>query len=368
MKFVSMVRDALRFALYRCQYDFDNAAAPKYFDINSMRRIVICKIDGKLGDTEVISPFFRALKAVCPQVKLTVLTSAVLAPLYRDFLGADEVYVTPKRPDKAFLNDLSAKIGCCDLLITLEAVFRFHDFYLLSMLRPPLIAGVNGQVSSINLRLNELVPDGHITDYFSYLLLRGGIKSFERDYVSFKDPASMAKAHAFCCPGQIMFAPWGASVHKHLSDQAVVETAKLILTLTAAPLCLMVPPDGVYLRKLLKEALPEALAVRMVDVPPQLNISELAAVCAFSAAAVSVDTAIVHLVCAENRPLFALYNGNHPELTRLWAPLPGKQDAAVFSLNSKMIDELKSADFAEPLKRFLAALQVQNSTGAPHVA
>lgn len=364
MKLVSRGRDALRCAWYRRRYDFINDAAPEHFDINSMRRIVICKIDGKLGDTVVISPFFRVLKAACPQVKLTVLTSAVLAPLYRDFLGADEVYVTPKRPDKAFLSDLCAKIGVCDLLITLEAVFRFHDFYLLNKLRPPLIAGVNGQVSSINLRLNELVPDGHITDYFAYLLQRGGIKSFDRTYVSFKDESSTANAKAFCRPGQIMFAPWGASVHKHLSDQTIVETAKFILTLTASPLCLMVPPDGAYLRDLLKKALPEALAARIVEVPAQLNISELAAVCALSAAAVSVDTAFVHLVCAENCPLFAIYNGNHPELTRLWAPLPGKQDAVVFSLNSKMIDELNAADFAEPLKRFLAASQVKIAVGA----
>lgn len=350
MKILSKIRDRLRLAYYRRTYDFANTKPAAELNFSNMRQIVICKIDGKLGDTEVISPLFAALKKHCPQICLTVLTSAALAPIYRDFLYADKVFTVSRRPAKGELDALSAQIGSCDLCLTLEADFRFHDFYLLHKLRPAFIAGVNLNVRSININLKQACPDCHLTAYFAYLLHLGGINDPCCDYISFADNAAIERAKLYCKLGQIMFAPWGASKHKHLTDSTVLETAEFILNNTQAALCLMVPPDGAYLHELLRSKLD---CSRLVSVPAKLSITDLAAVCSLSSAAVSVDTAYVHLACAAHISLFAIYNGNKPELTKLWGPVPGKSDAAVFSAPPKMIDELSINDFKLSLENFL---------------
>ena len=353
MKALSKLRDILRLSVNRRKYDFANPVPAQSLNYREITSIVISKIDGKLGDTQVISPFFAALKRDCPWIKLAVLTSSALAPFYRDFLKADLVLELPKRPAAAEIDAAVAKIGKCDLLVTLEAYFRFHDFYLIHKLRPTYVAGINPDVKSINIKLQNL--DGHITGYFSYLLELGGVKDACQAYTLMAAEEGLARAKEFCKPGQIMLCPWGASKHKHLKDATIIACAKAITELTGAPLALMVPPDGTYLHELLaKNIAPERL-VRL----PRLSILDLPAIAACSNAAVSVDTAYVHLACAAKIRLFAIYNGNNQRLSALWAPLPGKEDAKTYAKPNRMIDELEFTDFREPLSAFLEQISAK---------
>ena len=352
MKFVSMVRDALRFAWYRRRYDFDNQVPGCGLDFGKLKQICISKIDGKLGDTVVISPLFEALKRRCPQLKICVLTSAALAPLYQDFLKADQVIVLPKRPSAQELDAAAAQMGHCELLLTLEANFRFQDFYLVHKLRPEYVAGVCRKVKAININLDR--PDSHVTDYWNRLLQQGGITDEVcNEYTLFTMPKRIEQAKAYCVPGQILLCPWGASKHKHLKDSVVAKLAKTIVSQTGAPVALMVPPDGRYLHELLARELPPE---KLVPVPDKLDIQDLCAIAKLSRAAVTVDTAYVHIACAAKIPLYALYNGNNSKLQKLWSPLPNKKDAVCYSLNGSMIDRLRFKDLALLLEMFLKSL------------
>lgn len=349
MKALNKFRDGIRLLFNRARYDFANAAQAEALDFSTVKQIVFSKIDGKLGDTQIMSGIFPVLKQSFPEIKLTVLTSANVAPLYK-LLSVDQIIICSKRPDKAELDKIAEQIGSCELFVTLEAYFRFHDFYLLHKLQPVFVAGINDKVKSININLQHRNPDSHITDYFRDLLSLGGIKNADLSYVEFVTDKSIAAARQYCRKGQILLAPWGASKHKHLSDQVIVQIAEAVLHHTDKDVVLMVPPAGNYLHDLLNQKLDSA---RLVAVPDTLSVLDLPAVVSLSHAVISVDTAYVHLACASHLPLFALYNGNSAFLTRLWAPVPGKHDAKVFCQPDRMLDELSFADFSAELTEFL---------------
>ncbi len=352
MKAISRIRNYIRFRINRWRYDFQNKVDGNKLNFRQINSIVISKIDGKLGDTEVISPFIAALKRSCPHLQITVLTSATLAPLYRDFMKV-AVIVLPKRPTRKQLQQVSKQVGKCDLFLTLEEYFRFQDFYLLYLLKPYFVAGVCPEVKAINIRLDY--KNCHITEYFSALLSLGGIQDPCLEYLPFVSKEHLSKVKSFCQQHQIMLCPWGASKHKHLSDETIVNVAKAILGSTSLPLALMVPPDGAYLHQLLKDRVDDPS--RLVKIPKNLHLLDLPAICAQSCAVISVDTAYVHLACAAKIPLFAIYNGNNPRLQTMWSPLPNKKDAVIFSVPNRMIDDLVFADIAKSLDSFFNALK-----------
>ena len=72
---------------------------------------------------------------------------------------------------------ISKQIISCDLYITIEGKFRFHDFYILYKLKPKYVAGINSGVTSLNLNMSLFATGAHITDYFKGLLIVGGVSA-----------------------------------------------------------------------------------------------------------------------------------------------------------------------------------------------
>ena len=354
MGFISSVRDKLRLAYYKKHYDFISSKDLSSFNHSNFKTVVISKIDGKLGDTEVITPFIASLQNSYPNLDIVVLTSQGLKPLYEECLKLKHVKVLTRRPSKEELDTSLDDLKDCDLLVTLEAKFRFHDFYLVNKLKPRFVAGINHEVDCININLADRNPNSHITAYFEDLLKLGGCSKIVSDYVPFTTPESLNKVKEFCEDNQIAFSPWGASKHKHLKDEVIVEVAKSIVDKTGNKLVLLVPHEGIYLKELVKKSLPQG---SFVEVPDKLNVFELASIISLSKAMVSVDTANVHLACASKLPLFAIYNANHQELVTLWAPHPKNPHTKVFYLQNRMIDELSYQDLQESLEGFLGSLK-----------
>ena len=355
MGFISSVRDKLRLAYYKKHYDFISSKDLSSFNHSNFKTVVISKIDGKLGDTEVITPFIASLQNSYPNLDIVVLTSQGLKPLYEECLKLKHVKVLTRRPSKEELDTSLDDLKDCDLLVTLEAKFRFHDFYLVNKLKPRFVAGINHEVDCININLADRNPNSHITAYFEDLLKLGGCSKIVSDYVPFTTPESLNKVKEFCEDNQIAFSPWGASKHKHLKDEVIVKIAQAIVEKTGHKLVLLVPPEGNYLKEQFFKVLPKE---SFVTVPDKLNVFELASIISLSKAVVSVDTANVQLTCAAKLPLFAIYNANHPKLITLWAPHPKNPHTEVFYRQNRMIDELSYQDLQEPLEGFLDSLKV----------
>ncbi len=351
MKIFNSFRDRLRLFFYKRIYDFSNNNNPHDFKLSDTKCIVISKIDGKLGDTQVITSFINSIQTAFPSIKIVVLSSRNLETTYKNCLNIDDYIALTKRPSLHELDRTVKQIKNADLFITLESKFRLHDFYLLNRLRPKFIAGINSDVSCININLANRNPNSHITRYFEDLLTLGGCRYITRSYVPLTTQDALTTAKSYCRKEQIALAPWGASKHKHLSDETIIKIVQQIIDKTQSPIALLVPPEGNYLKKKLKNRFDNKF---LIDIPDYIDVNELASIVSMSKAMISVDTATVHLACASKIPLFAIYNGNDQELITLWSPLPSdKKDSSIFFIKNKLIDELSHHDLMSALEKFL---------------
>ena len=118
----------------------------------------------------------------------------------------------------------------CDLYITLEDKFRFHDYYIIHSIKPKHIAGINPSLKCIDILLLDYGNDVHIAEYFIYLLKLGGLQDefIFRDYTPLCTTETMHSVSKFCHDNQIAFAPWGASKHRRLNDNVIIKISELI--------------------------------------------------------------------------------------------------------------------------------------------
>lgn len=354
MNIITKIRDKLRNTFYSCLYDFTSPTLTK-FSWDTVHTLVICKIDGKLGDTEVISPFISTIIKEFPGIKLVVICSEPMAKMYNKCLKVQKTFSCPRRPTKNELLRLSKKIGQCDMFITLEKKFRFHDFYLLHLLKPRIIAGINSDVKSINIHLTEKLPNNHICEYFEYLLTLGGLKEdkIQKNYVPLTDEEALCFASKICTTNQIALAPWGASKHRHIQDEVTIKIAKLAVQY-GYQIALLIPPQANYLRDALNTELGTS---NLVQIPDTISVYELTAIIKLSKAIISVDTANIHLACAYNLPIFGIYSGNTDPQWIKWGPRSNSKLISVFYKNGKSIDNLTYPEIKSSLEQFLTILE-----------
>lgn len=108
-------KDKIRFIVAKTLYDYTPSENFEEHNIEHMRHVVILKTDGKLGDTEVMTHFYTALrkhvnKKTGEPLLLSVICSKNLEPIYRDILKFDQVLTCSRKPKEDEIKELSAKI------------------------------------------------------------------------------------------------------------------------------------------------------------------------------------------------------------------------------------------------------------------
>lgn len=351
MRVINNIRDKVRTYVYSKFYDFKNSKVQLPFSWQDITTIVIYKVDGKLGDTEIISPFLRTLQNQCPNLDIIVICPSPVDEIYKKNLNIIHTITCSKRPKRSELTKISQIIGKCDAFLTLEEKFRFHDFYILHLLKPTLVAGINGNVHSINIRLSDYIKGKHITEYFNFLLKNGGIKeeNILHTYTPLSTNEATKKMKPLCKKGQIAFAPWGASKHKHLSNTVIIKIINAIIYKNI-PIVLLLPSEAKSLKQIIFNEIKSEL---LVAIPDKINVNELAALIENSSAIISVDTANIHLACAYDLPILGIYNGTDQSLRTLWAPLSSSQKTQVIYCEGKLIDQLSFSDISQHLEKFI---------------
>lgn len=350
-------RDRVRYAVNQRRYDYIAKAGERDLDLRKARHLLICKMDGKLGDTEVISPLIRTLKTLkCPPT-LSVICPPEIAPLYAQVLGVEHTFAVKRKPGKKDLDVLFSKFAALspvDVMLSTEPNFRFRDFYVLHHFKPVFLAGIDDRVKALNLNLKAHCFGQHITAYFETFLKLGGLSVSDPTYVPLITEERVAALRPCVPEGTIALAPYGASIHRHLSTSVVVSMVRQVTELLHAPVAIMVRSEYASLIDEVKAACPEA---RLVVLPQKLSVIDVAAVIHLCSAMLSVDTANVHLACGSNLPLFAIYSGHDPEGIIRWGPAPYKQDAVIFHEGSKRIEDITPEALSDPLREFLEKLR-----------
>lgn len=354
LKKLRLFKDKLRFARNKFLYNFKAPAQLSDFNFASIKHIVVSKMDGKLGDSQVITPFFTQIKQYYPSIKFSVICSKNIAPIYSQCLNLDSVVVLPKKPQKKDIKNAVNKIskhGPCDLLVTTEPNFRARDFMLESFLKPTFTAGFEGRADCVNINLLKRNIGKHISEYFKDLLILGGIKTPDMHYLPLITSKSQDKLALFFNDKNVYgIAPYGASKHRKLSDKTISDICDYFLKYDVnAYLCPLVAPQDRQIIETLKARYKEHLIV----LPEDLNALDLAYAISRLKFLLSVDTANVHLACASDTPLFALYSGIDPDGIVRWGPAPWCKNVKTFYKDKTLIEDLDFEDFAQELHNFM---------------
>ena len=297
------------------------------------KRVVLVRWDAKWGDAIVSSFIFREWRRAYPGIQLDVITSPVMAGLFRDHFAADNVYETVKRPSYTELKTLAKALGPADLLVHLSKSLKMKDLYFLSQVDCRMIAGLDDQIGMINLKLGSATRSMHFTEKFSRLLEQTGVCVHNTDYQVPVDILAQQRVAHFLenIPGPLLILnPYGSGQARRLRP----DTIKQLIA------CIRQARDDVRIGILstpdtqdeVSRLCQELASDKVFYYPDSRTIYDAIALVSRADWVVSVDTAIVHIAVGLKRPLLAIYN-------------PDKENFAEWGPNS----DLAISIFAEPV-------------------
>lgn len=201
------MRDLVRFMWAKSKFDFVPQGRLELFSFAECHHIVVLKLDGKLGDTQVMSHFYNALRQHNPRIYLSVVCSPNLAEIYRDILGFDQVITAPRKPRFKEIKQLCQQIqektpvsvvgsiaNKVDLVITTEPNFRPRDFFFNHLLQPRYVAGCETRVDCVNILIYDPnAPTKKVAECFIDLMDKYDLEHDELAYTRFVTPESFAK-------------------------------------------------------------------------------------------------------------------------------------------------------------------------------
>ena len=348
------LRDRVRLSYNMLRWRFKPDGDVKDFAFARLRHLVIAKMDGKLGDSQVITPFINILRRECQQLAVTVICTPNVAPIYHDILGLQTVEVPNKaQPHQVqeALNRAQALFAIpVDALLTTEPNFRSRDLCLNFLLKPAYLIGIEDRSGTVNINLKASSFGKHITEYFADLLTAGGIpeSSQDPDYVPLYTQKEADLAAGVIVKPCLGIAPYGASSHRRLSDAVLQDLLQFVAEKTFFNAALLFKPSAH-----LMQSAAELLGDRLLALPGMTTVLEYAALIGKCSVILTVDSAAVHLANGSRVPAFCLYGGLDPDGIKRWGPAPFASECTAYSKQGCAIDELSFADFQPVFFDFL---------------
>lgn len=364
------LRDKVRFAWAQRKYSYEPQGHVADFNFANMKHIVVLKLDGKLGDTQVMTHFYRNLKNMEHKPTLTVVCPENLAAVYYDVLGFDQVLVSSRKPRLMEIKNLCQQIiaasqgagnnGKIDLVLSTEPTYRPRDFIFNYMLKPDFIAGCDPRVKSINLFIFHPNSYNHlVSNAFCDLMTKGHLDySKPVSYTPFFTSDTLAKSLKYVRPnfkedimissevietslayskryhdGDFVFGlnPLGAPKARQMN--AATAAALISLMLQAAvntKVLLLCPRSKSDYIKEVSTLVDSKYQERLLLMPDNSSVLELGALVHCLDALVTVDTATVHMACASQVPQLCFYDNDGVESCR-WAPIGHKAQCVKFA-------------------------------------
>lgn len=354
-----LFKDSVRHFIGRSLYDFRASDEP--FRVRELKRAVIYRADGKLGDAVCFIPFIRELKRFSPDCEIIVLSNRNTAEIYESADFIDKVTILPKKPKNSETDAYAEILGECDLYVHLFEKLKGRHLRLINRIRPKWVATLDSSLKCDNLKLYRhtasvdeagLSPEQaekclHITDLLFKILENGGIspQDIDRGYFRmFADriPASVP-AFAFLKSGTsataaektVIFNPYGASSSRRFTDDCIISVLKTLLGETDMHAVLWTGPgDREHGERLLSDNFGDC---DRVSVTGSLN-SAAEVICAMAScdAMIGVDTGSAHVAACFDIPELTFYGSNLANYSRWHAKAPKAVNVI-----------LKTANFAE---------------------
>ncbi|WP_434664778.1 glycosyltransferase family 9 protein [Aeromonas sp. NJAU223] len=332
--YLQLLRDRVRRALGIFLFDKKMPSGIQ----GEIHHILVVRWDAKLGDSFISSFFFREIKKLPGNKKVTVITTPALASLYRDCFGVDEVIEINKRPGYGAIKKMAAAIPHVDLVIHLTEGMKMKDLYLLHRLSPTHVASLDDSIGRVNIKLSKATAGLLFQDKYRYLLSLLGAKEVDQQYII---PVAGKGNVTSPCEGLILINPFGSTQYKSFSHDKVVS---LLQTLGRE--------FADHRFGVLSSPATDTVARAMVNACSTSNVMLVEGVltiddaiyCVQKAKAVlSVDTAIVHIAVGLQKPLVAIYP-RHGETFNQWLPTSTPRVRILFSDSPGLNADMNNVD------------------------
>ena len=312
---------------------------PYQFEKAKLNKIVILRYD-RIGDMIVSLPLCKSLKTGLPNSEITMVASAVNAPIAVSCEFIDRTLIKPQ----AFLSWikclLSLRVERPDLAIDLNHAVTPHTIFAIRIIRPRHVAspfkdgrwGVKGS----DLPLFDLMPTQHPKKYSrpiaeTYLDIARHIgcpviKCLPYPLPRYSRPLTLSSQY-------MVLNPSGSRCSMRIADSDLICILAHIQSQISDVRVVIpaMPQIYAHLKELVAD-LPNA------DVfPPNDSVEPLLPLLQHANLVVTPDTALVHIACAYRTPLIAIYTSDQA-LFEQWRPLSHPNARVIRSPQPKSID------------------------------
>ncbi|MDE1350166.1 lipopolysaccharide heptosyltransferase family protein [Vibrio aestuarianus] len=277
------------------------------FDLVNTKSILFIRNDAKLGDAIVSSGVLKKLKKYRTEIKIKVLTTSAMAPLFEEHFGVDQVVHLSKRPSYSEMKDVCEQVGSVDVVVSLNLDMKMKDIYLLNQLRSKVNIGLDSDLALVNLNISKQIECKHYADKFDYISSLLGIDEPAENYIVPLVPSSMEKAQKFLSENNIdkfvLINPFGSGNERKLNKDSINKIISVIKERDKSlSVVLLSSPDT---RELLESMSLTNTAVHHFG--QSESIYDAIAIVEKAKLVVSVDTSIVHIATGLNKPQIAFY-------------------------------------------------------------
>lgn len=405
------LRDGLRFSWARRKYAYIPKGDIAAFDFHKLKHIVILKLDGKLGDTQVMSHFYSQLRNLSndgQKLFLSVVCPSGLTHIYRDILGFDCVIESSRKPREQEITKICESIkqaardagadDTVDLLISTEPAYRPRDFIFNKLLSPAYVAGCDKRIaehafavtgrdlresasidkacggSELSFLLYDVDSyDQPIANVFDSFMKLGKLSPADICYQPLASSQELESASCYLREGGqygpdcltadstckvIGVNPQGAAKVRTFAPEVTAGILSAIVdSSTNTKALLMCQRKSVeYIEQVESQLSPEKremIGTRIMLMPENSSVSDLCALIGNLSGMIGVDTATVHIGCAYKLPQLCVYN-NCSLNSKQWAPWGNEAKCIFFKDGDMPVTDPKN--IIEPARKFIESV------------
>ncbi len=398
------LRDKTRFMWARSKFGYIPNGDVAKFDFNELEHVVILKLDGKLGDTQVMTHFYSQLRSLTNDAGRKLFLSAVcpknLKHIYKDILGFDCVIESSRKPKEKEIELICSQIiqaavdagysDKIDLVLSTEPNYRPRDFIFNHCLKPKYVAGCDKRLSDnlvaraasqaalsggideqVALKATEIsfllydvdAYDKRVSQAFCEFMQLGKL---EPSLVSYKplfteEELEHAQNYLACDKDTILVGvnPSAASQSKLFTPEVTAAILSHIISSSDKTRALLLCHRGMsdYIDKVIASLgeYKDLIGTRIVLMPKESTACDLAALIHCSDVQIGVDTATVHLACSAKIRQLCFYNNDNTE-SRRWAPLDEGELATVIRFADANLNTIEPSLILKPAFKFIEEL------------
>lgn len=398
------LRDKTRFMWARSKFGYVPNGDVAAFDFNELEHVVILKLDGKLGDTQVMTHFYSELRSLTNAAGRKLFLSAVcpknLKHIYKDILGFDCVIESSRKPKEKEIELICSQIiqaavdagysDKIDLVLSTEPNYRPRDFIFNHCLKPKYVAGCDKRLSdnlvsraasqaTLSDRIDEQVArkateisfliydvdayDKRVSQAFCEFMQLGKL---EPSLVSYKplfteEELEHAQNYLACDKDTILVGvnPSGAAKIRSFTPELTAAIIKKIISSSDKTRALLLCHRGMsdYIDKVIASLgeLKDLVGTRIVLMPKESTPCDLAALISCCDGQIGVDTATVHIACATSVRQLCFYH-NVTTNSLQWAPLGEGDTAEVLRFSDANFNTIEPNLILNPTAEFMNKL------------